>query len=437
MGQTLTHGIYLPEEGERNCYNGLAGNWQLLDGAVGTVAEHTSQIAGKAPAVHTHTKSDITDLFNSANTWSGSQTFTDTYIKNSDVTWGIEPSSAKHSNLYFTDSSDIAIGYVRRRVVNGAQGIYVAGRAPVKNGQLDPTGNLITWGFSQIFLSDGSTYFSFDGSIGNSIVPRTNNTYDLGSSSYQWNNIYAKNYYYNGVAWGLDKANTWTGVNTFSGATNCIIIQKFGTSGAYSDTRWYDNNDSNFASLRCKTNSITLGLKYSSASAWYDGSSISINDNGSVNIKSYDGTDAQYTYFKNNAVYPSVSSVTDLGTTTKKWKTLNGINPGALSLPDKPGGSGTVNVNYFDLSGNVTVKDGSTYNSYTALCDGWIVIGSFASEISIEDDTTNLATTAVPKSNGYAQAYLPVRQGDTVRITINQTNTQYQNFKLIPCQGNV
>lgn len=39
MGQTLTHGVYLPDEGERNCYNGLASNWSILDGAVGTIAE--------------------------------------------------------------------------------------------------------------------------------------------------------------------------------------------------------------------------------------------------------------------------------------------------------------------------------------------------------------------------------------------------------------
>ena len=58
MGQTLTHGVYLPDEGERNCYSGLAANWQLLDGAVGTIAEHTSALSGKAPLVHTHTKSD-------------------------------------------------------------------------------------------------------------------------------------------------------------------------------------------------------------------------------------------------------------------------------------------------------------------------------------------------------------------------------------------
>ena len=62
MGQTLTHGIYLPDEGERNCYNGLAANWSILDGAVGTVAEHTSALSGKAPLVHTHTKADITDF---------------------------------------------------------------------------------------------------------------------------------------------------------------------------------------------------------------------------------------------------------------------------------------------------------------------------------------------------------------------------------------
>lgn len=75
MGQTLTHGVYLPDEGERNCYSGLASNWQLLDGAVGTIAEHTSALAGKAPLVHTHVKSDITDLFNSANTWAENNQF--------------------------------------------------------------------------------------------------------------------------------------------------------------------------------------------------------------------------------------------------------------------------------------------------------------------------------------------------------------------------
>ena len=68
MGQTLPNGIYLPAEGERNCYDGLEGNWRSLDGLISTVA-------GKASTSHTHGKADITDLFNSANTWTGTNTF--------------------------------------------------------------------------------------------------------------------------------------------------------------------------------------------------------------------------------------------------------------------------------------------------------------------------------------------------------------------------
>lgn len=39
------------------------------------------------------------------------------------------------------------------------------------------------------------------------LIPAANDAYDLGSSSYQWNNLYAKNYFYKGTAWGLDKEN--------------------------------------------------------------------------------------------------------------------------------------------------------------------------------------------------------------------------------------
>lgn len=35
MGQTLTNGVYLPDEGERNCYTGLAENWRALDYLIG------------------------------------------------------------------------------------------------------------------------------------------------------------------------------------------------------------------------------------------------------------------------------------------------------------------------------------------------------------------------------------------------------------------
>lgn len=42
MGQTLTNGIFLPNEGERNCYTGLAGNWRAIDGYIGNYNVHVA-----------------------------------------------------------------------------------------------------------------------------------------------------------------------------------------------------------------------------------------------------------------------------------------------------------------------------------------------------------------------------------------------------------
>lgn len=40
MGQTLTNGIFLPNEGERNCYTGLAENWRAIDWYIGSYNVH-------------------------------------------------------------------------------------------------------------------------------------------------------------------------------------------------------------------------------------------------------------------------------------------------------------------------------------------------------------------------------------------------------------
>ena len=40
MGTTLNNGLYLPDEGERYCYDGLASNWTILDAVVGGYNAH-------------------------------------------------------------------------------------------------------------------------------------------------------------------------------------------------------------------------------------------------------------------------------------------------------------------------------------------------------------------------------------------------------------
>lgn len=44
MGQTLTNGIFLPNEGERKCYTGLAGNWRAIDGYIGDYNVHVADV---------------------------------------------------------------------------------------------------------------------------------------------------------------------------------------------------------------------------------------------------------------------------------------------------------------------------------------------------------------------------------------------------------
>ena len=254
MGQTLTHGVYLPDEGERNCYSGLAANWQILDNSVGTIAEHSTQIAGKAPLVHTHVKSDITDF--------------------------------------------PAYGNTAGTICEGNDSRLSDARTPVAHTH---------------------TKSDVTDLLNSNFIPGANNSYDLGSSSYQWNNLYAKNYYYNGVAWGLDKENVWTANNTFS---NSIVYFKLGSSDSYSDIRWKDNNDSHYATLRSRVTDLTLGLQYSSASAWYAGASVVIRNDGNVQIKSYDGTENWTVNFTPAGVYPTSDKALELGTSTNQWKSV-------------------------------------------------------------------------------------------------------------------
>ena len=220
MGQTLTHGVYLPDEGERNCYSGLAANWQLLDGAVGTIAEHTTALSGKAPLVHTHTKSDVTDLLNS------------------------------------------------------------------------------------------------------NFIPSANNSYDLGSSSYQWNNLYAKNYYYNGVAWGLDKANEWSDTQTYSAGSygQKILLKNTDLDLSVNGNTGLSSTYQHVISWVDKNNTI-----YSSIQSWAS------DANNTLVLRSYYRTDANTSRnlsvrFTNTAtgksIYSETNGDTDLGTSTNKWKSV-------------------------------------------------------------------------------------------------------------------
>lgn len=271
------------------------------------------------------------------------------------------------------------------------------------------------------------------------LIPAANNSYDLGSSSYQWNNLYAKNYYYNGVAWGLDQANTWTGTQSILGSyleneasTNartclCLMANRdtAGQSGIYV-TKFRQNRaqgamnptDSQYLSFDLLENTTrTNGMLVLTVTDW----------NGNV---------------PNRVMLYSSYANPQLGTSTNPWKSLNGVNPGALSLPDYN--------NYLDVTSNIPVAslDGTQIDLNTYLADktGWlsIVIADTAGNyITVTQGRSGGSTVfnnsrtfhTGAQSNGYISVFFPIITSMSKFAFIKASNLIQMRFYY--CLGNV
>ena len=326
MGQTLTHGVYLPDEGERNCYSGLAANWQILDSSVGTIAAHTAALSGKAPLVHTHTKSDITDF-----------------------------------PAYGTTAGTICEGNDSR-------------------------------------LSDARTPVAH--------THTKSDITDLFNSANVWSN-------YNSYSKGIELA----------GNRYAYILPEFAA---------------NYSGISILTNSFGKSVKFGSYTT-DENSVISLDTTlGFIEISAGLANDV------NSArIHPRNAAVAELGTSNYKWKTLNGINPGALSLPDYN--------NVLDVTSNIPVAslDGTTQinlNDYLADKTGWlsIVIDDTAgNSIMVTQGKTGGATAynnsrtfhTGAQSNGYISVFFPMIAGLSQKAFIKASSLIQMRFYY--CLGNV
>ena len=146
------------------------------------------------------------------------------------------------------------------------------------------------------------------------VIPSATETYNFGSPSYQWNNAYIKSLTINGDLVG---------------------------SGALS--------------LKSKSGTSRIYLRNNNASAYPS----------SVNLYSKVGDNPEYgVYLNGQSFHPNITDAMNLGTANLKWKSFNGINPGALSLPG----------NYVNVDTTNWVLDGSNVNIFTPTSDGWLGI---------------------------------------------------------------
>lgn len=135
---------------------------------------------------------------------------------------------------------------------------------------------------------------------------------------------------------------------------------------------------------------------------------------------------------------PSTDGTVNLGSSTNKWKSFNGINPGALSLP-------TLNnaVNILSTVGQYLKDNDTNIYEFTAPFYGWICVGIIKGSLRIDNNTTNIGSGS--EALGYWHSYIiPFRKDDVIQIKINKmdpaddyvNNIMWKAF-IYPCQGNV
>jgi len=210
------------------------------------------------------------------------------------------------------------------------------------------------------------------------LVPSATDTYNFGSSTAQWNNAYIKSLTINGVVCGdilTHNASEFVNVssNQAIGGIKTFIneVTMFGRDIDLMSRTHYGKNSNPSATswhyLFFRGNTATEGY----TNAWYSGYLEQVvNTNGSARgrwlVRDTSENQVCIELLVNDSykhVIPTENNAVELGISTNKWKSFNGINPGALSLP------GTfVNVDTTNW-----VLDG-TANAFTPTSDGWLGI---------------------------------------------------------------
>ena len=155
---------------------------------------------------------------------------------------------------------------------------------------------------------------------------------------------------------------------------------------------------------------------------------------GSIIFSANDGTVGTAFHLVDKTLIPYTNGDINLGTSLKKWKSLNGINPGALSLPDLDNG--------IDISSYLSVG-ASTNDSYTAPANGYIGV-IYASSSACECYVYNYTDGVFMRSNSITDStytnvcgcFIPILKNQTLNISTRATKS-IVSAKFFPCLGNV
>ena len=285
-------------------------------------------------------------------------------------------------------------------------------------------------------IKDGNTYNFRDttkiplagsNEISGSLIPSATETYNFGSPSYQWNNAYIKSLTINGVACGdILTHNVSEFVNLSSDQTVGGI--------------------KTFGSLVSKSNKLERG-SLPTATINEDPIFISVDKNNRRTLAFFnyyypngDGKVVLYTYNQNTtisfggqsnikSVYPSITETYNLGTSTNKWKSFNGVEPSDLSLPSDT--SITIDTTDFAWGRNFT---------FTPSVNGYLFINiGNTNGIKSLSLKTGRGEYYFSNQTNILRFTMPVYKGKLVTILANSSaaETVIPSLSLFPCLGNV
>ena len=306
-------------------------------------------------------------------------------------------------------------------------------------------------------IKDGNTYNFRDttkiplagsNEISGSLIPSATDTYNFGSPSYQWNNAYIKSLTINGVACGdilTHNVSEFVGVSgnqTISGDKEFNNISASDTLKAKKYINFNDNSNIYISGGRGWNLGGQISL-FGKGNVTRDDSGNIVTDGGDVVLRCTSNLCGNFDVVLNvnNSIKEPQFSPThnkiNLGTSTNKWKTFNGLNPGALSLPSMAWIS--LDTTGFDVTA-------TTIGAFTSTVYGWAILSMSQKNkpfgIWILQGSYRVTYQSVYHQGDYLIfALIPV--WPNLNLTIYCTaddidSTRKVNWlQVFPCQGNV
>ena len=392
MGQTLDNGIYLPSEGERNCYDGLAANWTTLDVVVGGYRAHIAN-----ENIH------ITSA--ERNKWDNG--VTQAYV------------------LRYANTSLTALGTVAFSALDNTDNIKIGDKVLDSEGKLfaltavDTANSTATLSALLIDLSkdsDLSNYYTkpetdtlLSNKANDSDVVHKSGNETVGGEKTFTNSIILQN----SDTSGLSRAHL-----------SKSQIAVLGDVGSSDNTKYIfvDKNNKEICYIRQRK------LTNSNTDMSFCVNNID-NDNNSISAE------INFIIDRNNdpRISPSLTDFISLGRPTFRWKSIysnlvNGLTPSSLSLPNYPAGKVDISAYITDLSG--------ANNYYTAPANGYVFIRTTnGTYLKLLEYPSGVCSSVCSQTADDIGTFLPVNANRICIIAIKCSSIDRAYF--IPCHGNV